>query len=58
MRIGSHEYANEADDNNIPKLAQSLGTSVPRQKYQKAHVDTQSGFAPSMFYILPGNHYY
>ena len=32
MRIGSHEYANEADDDNIPKPAQSLGTGVPRQK--------------------------
>ena len=31
MRIGSHEYANEADD-DIPKPAQSLGTPVPRQK--------------------------
>ena len=32
MRIGSHEYANEADDNDVPKPAQSLGTPVPRQK--------------------------
>ena len=31
MRIGSHEYANEADD-DVPKPAQSLGTPVPRQK--------------------------
>ena len=26
MRIGSHEYANEADDNDILKLAQSIDT--------------------------------
>ena len=33
MRIGYHEYANEADDDDhIPKPAQSLGTPVPRQK--------------------------
>ena len=34
MRIGSHEYANEADDDDddVPKSAQSLGTPVPRQK--------------------------
>ena len=34
MRIESHEYANEAnnDDNDVPKPAQSLGTPVPRQK--------------------------
>ena len=33
MRIGSHEYANEADDDDdVPKPAQSLGTPVPRQK--------------------------
>ena len=34
MRIGAHEYANEADDDDddIPKPAQSLGTPVPRQK--------------------------
>ena len=32
MRIGSHEYANEANDDDIPKPAQSLGTLVPRQK--------------------------
>ena len=32
MRTGSHEYANEADDDNVPKPAQSLGTPVPRQK--------------------------
>ena len=34
MRIGSHEYANEAydDDDNVPKPAQSLSTPVPRQK--------------------------
>ena len=31
MHIGSHEYANEADD-DVPKPAQSLGTPVPRQK--------------------------
>ena len=31
MCIGSHEYANEAD-NDVPKPAQSLGTPVPRQK--------------------------
>ena len=30
MRIGSHEYANEADDDDdVPKPAQSLGTPVP-----------------------------
>ena len=35
MRIGSHEYANEADDNDdVPKPAQSLGTPVPRQKWE------------------------
>ena len=29
MHIGSHEYANEADDDDdIPKPAQSLGTPV------------------------------
>ena len=28
MCIGSHEYANEADDDDIPKPAQSLGTLV------------------------------
>ena len=36
MRIGSHEYANEADDDDdddVPKPAQSLGTPVPRQKF-------------------------
>ena len=32
MRIGSHEYVNEADDDGVPKPAQSLGTPVPRQK--------------------------
>ena len=32
MRIGSHEYANEADDDDVPKPGQSLGTPVPRQK--------------------------
>ena len=32
MHIGSHEYANEADDDDVPKPAQSLGTPVPRQK--------------------------
>ena len=37
MRIGAHEYANEADDDDNdddvpPKPAQSLGTPVPRQK--------------------------
>ena len=41
MRIGAHEYANEADDDDnddddddddVPKPAQSLGTPVPRQK--------------------------
>ena len=31
MCIGSHEYANEADD-DVPKPAQSLGTPVLRQK--------------------------
>ena len=31
MRIGSHEYANEADDDNVLKPAQSLCTPVPRQ---------------------------
>ena len=31
MRIGSHEYANEADD-NVPKPAQSLGAPVPETK--------------------------
>ena len=37
MRIGSHEYANEADDNDddVPKPAQSLGTPVPRQKLKE-----------------------
>ena len=28
MCIGSHEYANEADDNYVPMPAQSLGTPV------------------------------
>ena len=35
MRIGSHEYANEADDDDdddVPKPAPSVGTLVPRQK--------------------------
>ena len=32
MRIGFHEYANEADNDDVPKPAQSLGTPVPRQK--------------------------
>ena len=32
MRIGSHEYANETNDDDVPKTAQSLGTLVPRQK--------------------------
>ena len=38
MRIGSHEYANEADDDDddddddVPKPAQRVGTPVPRQK--------------------------
>ena len=31
MRIGAHEYANDADD-DVPKPAQSLGNPVPRQK--------------------------
>ena len=36
MRIGYHEYANEADnDDYVPKPAQSLGTPVPRQKPQR-----------------------
>ena len=35
MRIGSHEYANEADNDDVPKPAQSLGTLVPRQKPQR-----------------------
>ena len=36
MRIGSHEYANEANDNDdVPKPAQSLGTPVLRQKKTK-----------------------
>ena len=43
MRIGSYEYANEADDdhddddddNDVPKPAQSLGTPVPRQKIKR-----------------------
>ena len=37
MRIGSHEYANEAATaaaDDVPKPAQSLGTPVPRQKSQ------------------------
>ena len=29
---GSHEYANEANDDDVPKPTQSLGTPVPRQK--------------------------
>ena len=32
MRTGSHEYTNEANDDDVPKPAQSLGTPVPRQK--------------------------
>ena len=37
MRIGSHEYANEANDNDdVPKPAQSLGTLVPRQKVKNS----------------------
>ena len=32
MRIGSHEYANEAADDDVPKPAQSLDTLVLRQK--------------------------
>ena len=35
MRIGSHEYANEAADDDVLKPAQSLGTPVPRQKYNQ-----------------------
>ena len=35
MRIGSHEYANEADDDDVPKPAQSLDTLVLRQKKTK-----------------------
>ena len=35
MRIEAHEYANEADDDDVPKPAQSLGTPVPRQKCKK-----------------------
>ena len=31
MCIESHEYANETNDNDIPKPAQSLDTLVPRQ---------------------------
>ena len=39
MRTGSHEYANEADDDDdVPKPAQSLGTPVPRQKGGKQEV--------------------
>ena len=33
MRIGAHEYANEADNDDVSKPAQSLGTPVPRQKH-------------------------
>ena len=32
VRMLHHEYANEADDDDVPKPAQSLGTPVPRQK--------------------------
>ena len=32
MRTGSHEYANETNDDDILKPAQSLRTPVPRQK--------------------------
>ena len=34
MRIESHEYANETND-DVPKPSQSLGTPVPRQKSEK-----------------------
>ena len=30
-----HEYANEADDDDVPKPAQSLGTPVSRQKFNR-----------------------
>ena len=37
MRIGSHEYANEADDDDddVPKPAQSLDTPVLKQNGRK-----------------------
>ena len=39
MCIGPHEYANEANDDDVPKPAQSLGTPVPRQKIRHYHND-------------------
>ena len=33
MQIGSHEYANEVDDDDIPKPAQSLCTLGAETKY-------------------------
>ena len=37
-----HEYANEADDDNVPMPAQSLGTPVPRQKVITAMIFVQN----------------
>ena len=32
MRIGPHEYVNEANDDEVSKPAHSLSIPVPRQK--------------------------
>ena len=39
MHIEYHEYVNEADDDNVPKPAQSLGTLVLRQKWKKVGME-------------------
>ena len=49
MRIGSHEYANEADD--VPKPAQSLGTLVPRQKWTTAKYHSSQAAKPTDVHI-------
>ena len=61
MRIGSHEYANEADDDDdddddVPKPAQSLGTPVPRQKpSQPIATYVQSNLNASNWQMLLGD---
>ena len=42
VRMLHHEYANEADDDDVPMPAQSLGTPVPRQKVITAMIFVQN----------------
>ena len=56
MHIGSHEYANEADDNDdVPKPVQSLGTPVPRQKHL-AKLITSAGPLQGVTAIINSQH--